>query len=42
MLTLNEVLGEDIVKEVTKEFLDTVKQNDKIEIKEDGTVIILD
>ena len=25
-----------------KEFLDTVKQNDKIEIKEDGTVIILD
>ena len=26
MLTLNEVLGEDIVKEVTKEFLDTVKE----------------
>ena len=25
-----------------KEFLDTVKQNDKIEIKDDGTVIILD
>ncbi len=25
-----------------KEFLDTVKQNDKLEIKEDGTVIILD
>ncbi len=26
MLTLNEVLGEDIVKEVTKEFVDTVKK----------------
>lgn len=30
------------IDELGKEFLDTVKTNDKLEIKEDGTVIILD